>query len=286
MEPINIEQKPEINFSIPHVSEEEINDILKFGNDVPIFKIDDPFFYRQAFVHKSIPEDVKKCEYKCQSYMETSNERLEFLGDGMFNTAITYYLYEHYKNVEEGELSKMRARIIRGTNMSHVADRMNFRKHILVSNSVLNSKKNDRFLEDVFEAFCGAIFLDKGGDTMEGRERGFGFVYEFAINVLRYHVPESVILKNTNYKDILIHFTKVFDISDFELVQRKVEKEFFVYVRMEGNIYEETSALKLKTAEQRASKIVIEKLGITEELINKQRQFKKSLSPKKYMNQS
>jgi ribonuclease-3 len=256
----------ELNLRFPHVSESEINSLFTFGSNKPIFTINDPFFYRRSFVHKSIPELVKKSNYICQEYMENSNETLEMVGDSFFSAVVSSFLHDKYSHVKEGDLSKMRARIIQGTNMINIAKQMNLRRFILIAPTVVNSKNNDRFLEDTFEAFVAAIYYDKGFDCVK----------QFSEAVLKHYVPESIILINTNYKDVFIHFIKVFDI-EAEFVQRKEEKTFFVHVFMNGEHYQEFSATKLKQGEQLAAKYMISVLNITEEMIDKQRQIKKTL---------
>jgi ribonuclease-3 len=260
-----------IDLSEPHISMTDIIEILKFGRSQPIFvpSQDKLFHYQRAFVHKSIPEEVKKCNYTTPSYMTESNERMEMVGDALYSAAVTVYLSKVFKNKNEGELSKMRSRIVQGKTMSMVAkDKLNLGKHILVAPSVLDSKKNARFLEDCFEAFVCAIYEDRGF------ENG---VCVFAFNVIRNCIPDEDILTNTNYKDMLMHFSKVFPVvGDVKFISQKLDKDFSVTVELAGNTYGPYRATKKKDAEQLVSKHVVELLEITEEMIDTQRQLKKN----------
>ena len=143
-------EEVKLNLSVEHISEQDIEEILKFGFlEKHIFKVHDPFLYRRAFVHKSIPVEVKKRQelgIQCCEYMEDSYETLEYTGDSLFSAAVSVYLHETYSGVPEGELSEMRKRIVEGKNMTILGDKMGLRKHILVSGAVVNKNSNDSFV--------------------------------------------------------------------------------------------------------------------------------------------
>jgi ribonuclease-3 len=221
----------------------------------------------QSFVHKSIPEETKKGPH--MDYMRESNEVLEMVGDSLYSAAVSLYLKNVYSNVGEGQLSKIRSRIVCGKQMTNVAKQMDLNKYILVSNSVVNAHTNDRFLEDCFEAFVYAVYMDKG----------FEGVCRFTFNVITSYITEDTFTKNNNYKDILIHFTKVFDFEDLEFNYRQVDRKFIVSVSMNNKVYPETLPFsKKKDAEQSASKYILESLDMTEEKISIQRNIKR-MSP-------
>jgi ribonuclease III len=257
-----------------HICRETIRGLLKFGRNRPIFEPNDLFYYMRAFVHKSIIEETKKGPH--MEYMTMSNEVPEFAGDSLYSAAVSLYLMNTYSHLEEGNLSKIRMRIVCSTQMTHVANLMGMRDCILVSNSVVNAYTNDSFAENCFEAFVYAVYMDQG----------FEGVCKFTYNVINTYISPDTFVRNNNYKDIFIQYTKVFDIVDLQFNYRQDEdRKFIVCVSMNGHTYDETGPHKKKIqAEQAASKRMLDLLNITEESINIRRQIKKADKLKSQMN--
>jgi ribonuclease-3 len=252
-----------------HLDIETIRSFLKFGKKRPIYEPTDLFYYLRAFVHKSIIEETKKGPHL--EYMTISNEVPEFSGDSLYSAAVALYLMNTHGHLEEGNLSKIRMRIICSTQMTHVANLMGMRECILVSDSVVNAYTNDSFAENCFEAFVYAIFMDQG----------FEGVSKFTYNVINTYISADVFTKNDNYKDVLIQHCKVYDVEIQFEYRRDDNGKFLVHIVMNGNMYNESGpySKKLK-AEQAASKQILELLNITEETINRKRQIKKAAKEK------
>ena len=81
---------------------------------------------RLALVHRS------HTHYQGGGRLE-SNERLEFLGDSVLGLVVNTYLYRHYPRLEEGDLTKMKSKLVCGENLSRVAGRFELGEHILMS---------------------------------------------------------------------------------------------------------------------------------------------------------
>ncbi|MFQ6617400.1 MAG: ribonuclease III [Fidelibacterota bacterium] len=96
-----------------------------------------------------------------------SYERLEFLGDSIIQFTVTEYLFSHFKNKDEGELSKFRSVLVSRKNIAECAKHLNLSKHIIMSeNEEKTGGRNKKsILSDCFEALVGALFLDAGPDT-------------------------------------------------------------------------------------------------------------------------
>ena len=97
--------------------------------------------------------------------MGSSNyERLEFLGDSVLSLVISSRLFELRPDAPEGDLSRMRARLVRGVSLAELAAEMNLGKHIMLGEGELKSGgfRRSSILADSFEAVLGAIFLDGG----------------------------------------------------------------------------------------------------------------------------
>lgn len=91
-------------------------------------------------------------------------EKLEFLGDAVLELAVSDYLYRHFPRLNEGELTRMRSNIVRTEGFSEFAIESGFPEEIDLGKGEekAGARKRKTLLEDVFEAFNGALFLDQG----------------------------------------------------------------------------------------------------------------------------
>lgn len=91
-------------------------------------------------------------------------EKLEFLGDAVLELAVSDYLYRHFPRLNEGELTRMRSNIVRTEGFSEFAIECGFPEEINLGKGEekAGARKRKTLLEDVFEAFNGALFLDQG----------------------------------------------------------------------------------------------------------------------------
>lgn len=91
-------------------------------------------------------------------------ERLEFLGDSILSLVVSQRLYERFPDVDEGGLSRMRARIVRGKTLAEVAARLDLGKQIRLGQGEMKSGgfRRSSILADALEALLGAILLDGG----------------------------------------------------------------------------------------------------------------------------
>lgn len=91
-------------------------------------------------------------------------EKLEFLGDAVLELAVSDYLYRHFPKSNEGELTRMRSNIVRTEGFSEFAIECGFPAEINLGKGEekAGARKRKTLLEDVFEAFNGALFLDQG----------------------------------------------------------------------------------------------------------------------------
>ena len=89
-------------------------------------------------------------------------ERLEFLGDSVLNLVVTARLYELKPDAQEGDLSRMRARLVRGVTLSDIAAGIGLGQQLILGEGELKSGgfRRASILADAFEALLGAIFLD------------------------------------------------------------------------------------------------------------------------------
>lgn len=91
-----------------------------------------------------------------------NNERLEFLGDSVLNLIITNYIYERFSDADEGDLSRIRASLVKEETLARVALQMDLGDHIHLGGGELKSGgfRRASILSDALEALIGAIYLD------------------------------------------------------------------------------------------------------------------------------
>lgn len=114
------------------------------------YRFRDPGLLRQALTHRS--------------HGSSHNERLEFLGDSLLNCSIAIALYERFGGLREGELSRLRANLVRQETLHRLADGVGLGDQLLLGEGELKSGgfRRPSILADALEAIFGAVFLDGG----------------------------------------------------------------------------------------------------------------------------
>jgi ribonuclease III len=104
-----------------------------------------------------------------RSYGTPHYERLEFLGDSMLNCVVAAQLYARFPALREGDLSRLRANLVRQDTLHKIADRLKLGDFLQLGEGELKSGgfRRPSILADAFEATLGAIFLDGGFASVE-----------------------------------------------------------------------------------------------------------------------
>ena len=112
---------------------------------------------KQAMSHSSFINEMKKADME-------SYERLEFLGDAVLELITSEFLYENYKDLPEGQLTKLRASIVCEFTLSSVSEMLHLGEYVLLSKGedLTGGRNRSSILCDLFEAVLGAIYLDGG----------------------------------------------------------------------------------------------------------------------------
>ena len=165
--------------------------------------IQDVEIYKQSFVHRSYctrPLDSKikctPCPDNCMALKTKSNERLEFLGDGVLECVTKYYLYRRFYRENEGFMTEKKIALVKNEAIGKLAYDMGLHEWYILSNHTEEKKMrtNLKKLGCLFEAFLGALFLDLGFETTK----------IFIETVFEKHVDwTELILCDDNYKNIL-----------------------------------------------------------------------------------
>lgn len=123
----------------------------------------DPVLFQAALTHRSAPGP--------------NNERLEFLGDAVLNLVVAHQLYVAFPQATEGDLSRLRARLVSGDPLAEVAASLRLGEALLLGSGELKTGgfRRQSILADALEAVCGAVYLDGGLAAAEELiERLFG----------------------------------------------------------------------------------------------------------------
>lgn len=101
-----------------------------------------------------------------RSHSNKHNERLEFLGDSILNFVVASLLYDKFKLLDEGSLSRLRANLVNQTALAEIANGLNLSNHLRLGEGELKSGgfRRPSILSDTLEAIFGAVFLDGGYD--------------------------------------------------------------------------------------------------------------------------
>jgi ribonuclease-3 len=116
-------------------------------------RFDDPALLARALTHRSFSAD--------------HNERLEFLGDSVLNLAVAHILYEALGNLPEGDLSRMRAQLVRQDSLHQLALDLGLPSLLRLGEGEMRSggQRRPSILADALEAVIGAVYLDGGHDA-------------------------------------------------------------------------------------------------------------------------
>lgn len=192
------------NFSNKLVSKKDVIDILQKVN-MNDYNPKNISIYQEAFIHKSYNplEDYKEftCPSNCLPLQSKSYETLEFLGDSLLGCMTAEYLYKRFEGEDEGFMTKIKTRIVNGEQLCYLATQLDMNQHLIISKHIednCSGRENQHILEDVLEAFIGALYLDS---------HDYQVIQTFVFNLIEYHLdlPE-IILNDTNYKDQILRY--------------------------------------------------------------------------------
>jgi len=191
-------------------------------------KVNDINTFRKAFTHRSyctrkndnFVEGNAECPRDCLPLQEESGERLEFLGDAVLNLVVADYLFQRYPGENEGFLTKMRSKLVNGEMLKDLCLIAGLDVHVCVSKQIeeAGGRRAKNVLEDCFEAFLGAMFVDAGKDA-----RGYKTVYEWMVEFLETNVDfVDLVAQHSSFKDML---TKYFQYTFNSVPRFDVEEE-------------------------------------------------------------
>jgi dsRNA-specific ribonuclease len=210
--------------------------------------VDNVALYERAFVHRSytkrpgfenIQQNITIVDRPpdCMPLSSKSNERLEFLGDGVLECVTKYLLYRRFPKADEGFMTEKKIAIVKNEAIGKIALEMGLHKWLILSKHAEEKKirTNLKKLGCLFESFIGALFLDFNKVVVKDDENwfqnmfvtgpGFQMAQKFIESVFEKHIDWVALIQNDdNYKNIL---------------QVKIQKEFKVtphYLEIEHDV--------------------------------------------------
>ena len=203
--------------------------------------------YQTALTHSSHGQRAGKKNFMC-------NERLEFLGDAIIDAVVSDILYSRYNKEREGFLTKSRSSLVCRETLNAVALELGLDKLVVSHNT--GRQHNSHIYGNAFEAFVGAIYVD----------RGYGMCKRFLLRRVFGKVVdiEKIIGTNTNYKSRLIEISQKRHIPvEFRLVEERNDAggQFFaseVYVC--DKLFGAGSGFSKRESQQNAAKEALDKI--------------------------
>ena len=204
--------------------------------------------YEQALLHKSTAVRSEKGR-------PLNNERLEFLGDAILAAIVGDIVYQHFEGKREGFLTNTRSKIVQRETLNKLAVEIGLDK--LIKYSTRSSSHNSYMYGNAFEAFIGAIYLDRG--------------YECCKQFMQKKIIEPYIdldklsRKEVNFKSKLIEWSQKNKMEvSFELIEQFLDKEnnpvFQTEVRIEGILGGAGTGYSKKESQQNAAQMALKKI--------------------------
>ncbi|HXG01213.1 MAG TPA: ribonuclease III [Bacteroidota bacterium] len=233
---------PQLAVKLPtplHILEQEIG-----------YKIRNPDLFVQALVHRSYLQQTHQ--------IGQSNERLEFLGDSILNLVVGEYLYHHFPHADEGELTKVRSRLVNRKALVAYSTDLQLSRFILMSHSAQQSmgKGSETIVADTFEALIAAIYLDGGFEAAKQ------FVQRQLAKALN---RRTVVTSDENYKSMLLEYAQAhgLGVPRYNIIREEGpdhDRTFTVEVIVGGKRRGIGVGKNKKEAEQAAAGRALEKL--------------------------
>ena len=203
----------------------------------------------QAFMHTSYA-NIRNIQ---------SNEKLEFFGDSILEYISSEYIYNNYKNLKEGEMTKVRATVVCEDSLYEVALRHNFDKFIILGRSEQHAKITGlkAILADSVEAVIAAMCIDGGIDVAR----------RFIISNLKEAIEQAT--KNVGIKDYKTVLQEKLQVNGnvkitYEIIKEEGpdhDKRFEAQVSCDGKVLAKGEGKSKKLAEMQAAHHALEKIS-------------------------
>lgn len=224
--------------------------ILKELEDILYIKFNDVNLINTALTHSSCVNENKNIEY---------NERLEFLGDSILQLCISELLFNKYKGMPEGFLTKKRALIVCGNSLYNVAQKWDIGKFINMSKGeeLTGGRTRISILADCVEAIIAAIYLDQGYEIAKNF-----IIQNFKEIIEKAESNEIIIDYKTRLQEIIQkygEYTIEYNLIGYEGPPHR--RKFFTEVLIDSIVKGVGEGYSKKESEQNAAKEALENIG-------------------------
>jgi dsRNA-specific ribonuclease len=227
--------------------------------------------YERAFIHRSYTKrphfenteqniTIVERPEDCMPLSSKSNERLEFLGDGVLECVTKYLLYRRFPKADEGFMTQKKIDIVKNEAIGKIAYEMGLHKWLIISKHAEEKKTrtNLKKLGCLFEAFIGAMFLDFNKISIKDEDKwfqnvfvtgpGFQIAQIFIENVFNKHIDWTALIQNDdNYKNLFqVRIQKEFKVTPIYLILRQDQEEGY---SMGVYLYKERVLINEETGE-------------------------------------
>ena len=212
------------------------------------FRVVDFAKYLSVFTHKSFKESGRE-----------SYERYEFIGDAVINFVVAKFLYDKFPQADEGFLTRVRTKLVSGKCLASLSHCLGLHRYVQMNSKAMRQgwNTNPRILEDVFESLVGCVYLDLGLMTAK----------TFVLTVMERFVDFRDVVRDTNYKDILMRYAQanVMPLPEYRVLndpQLTRTPLFDIVVLLQGREYGRGTDTCKKGAEQAAALQALQALRV------------------------
>lgn len=207
----------------------------------------------RAFMHTSYVNE--------ESRVFESNERLEFLGDAVLELKTSEFLYSHYPQMAEGEMTKFRAQIVREESLVIYAQTLGLGDMLFLGRGEeqTGGRQRPAIIADAFESLLGAIYLDLGMEYVQ-------------MLLAKVVFPEIATIREREYQDFKSQLQELVQTDASRNVIYQIADEsgpahakvFISDVIVDGIVFGTGNGRTKKDAEQQAARAALAKLALTE----------------------
>jgi len=226
---------------------EEMNDPLSGFEQILEYAFVNKGLLITALSHRSLGED--------------NNERLEYLGDALLGFVIAETLYQRYPDASEGDLTRLRATLVKGETLARIARELQLGNHVLLGSGELKSGgwRRTSILANTLEAIIGAIYLDAGFPTCRDK------VLSLFGAIIRETTPDNLVKDpKTRLQEYLQSHQQ--HLPEYNLIMERGESHariFTVECAIPGlDISVQAEGRNKRSAEQSAAQLALTQLNI------------------------
>ena len=225
----------------------EINELFKTF-DIEVHNTE---YYELALTHPSCNSDLNT---KHRDY-----EKLEFVGDSVIGFVTADVIFKLHPEMDQGLMSKLRSFLVCSKSLANYSRKYNIHEFIRIGHSITREQlsKSDKILEDVFEAFIGAIYLD------QGIEVAYRVIKDiFYDDILNFDIDDIVDAKTRLQEEIQSEYREA---VRYELIDEwgpPHDRTFVSQVVFNGIVLGKGTGKTKKAAEEAAAKDALSKRSV------------------------